>query len=66
VILEAAEQALKTRDDAPDEIWLANTTIGMHGTVWRLMRDGVSFPNEETPFRYRGFKPGDLADVGGA
>jgi hypothetical protein len=49
VILEAAEQALKTRDDAP-----ADTTIGMHWTVWRLMRDGVSFPDEETPFHYRG------------
>jgi hypothetical protein len=28
------------------------------------MRDGLSFPDEETPFRYRDFKPDDLADVG--
>jgi hypothetical protein len=49
-----------------DEIWLADTTTGMHWTVWRLMRDGVSFPDEETPFRYRGFRPEDLAQVGGA
>jgi hypothetical protein len=30
------------------------------------MRDGVSFPDEETPFRYRDFKPGDLTDLGAA
>jgi hypothetical protein len=30
------------------------------------MRDGVSWPDEETPFRYRDFKPGDLTDVDAA
>ena len=30
------------------------------------MRDGFSFPDEETSFRYRDFKPGDLTDVGAA
>jgi hypothetical protein len=66
VILEAAGEALRGRDDAPDEIWLVDTTIETEWTVWRLMRDGVSFPDEETPFRYRDFKPGDLTDVGAA
>jgi hypothetical protein len=27
VVLEAAEQALQGRDDAPDEVWLVDTTI---------------------------------------
>ena len=66
VILEAAGEALRGRDDAPDEIWLVDTTIETEWTVWCLMRDGVSFPDEETPFRYRDFKPGDLTDVGAA
>ena len=30
------------------------------------MRDGSSLPDEETPFRYRDFRPEDLADVGAA
>ncbi len=59
-----AGEALRGRDDAPDEIGLVDTTIETEWTVWRLMRDGVSFPDEETPFRYRDFKPGDLTDIG--
>ncbi len=66
VILEAAGEALRGPDDAPDEIWLVETTIETEWTVWCLMRDGVSFPGEETPFRYQDFKPGDLTDVGAA
>jgi hypothetical protein len=66
VILEAAEEALKGRHDAPDEIWLVDTTISTEWTVWTLMRDGLSFPDEETPFRYRDFRPDDLTDVGAA
>jgi hypothetical protein len=64
VILEASEEALKGRDDTPDELWLVDTTIGKEWTVWCLIRDGFSFPDEETPFRYRHFKPEDLVDVG--
>ena len=64
VILEAAEEALKGRRDAPDEIWLVDTTIRTEWTVWCLMRDGLSFPDEETPFRFREFRPEDLVDVG--
>ncbi len=65
VILEAAEEALKGRGDAPDEIWLVDTAIETEWTVWRLMSDGVSFPDEETAFRYRDFNPEDLFNVGG-
>ncbi|UPK00029.1 hypothetical protein [Bradyrhizobium sp. 172] len=64
VILEAAEEALEARDDAPDEIWLVDTTIRTEWTVWCLMRDGLSFPDEETPFRFREFRPEDLVHVG--
>jgi hypothetical protein len=66
VILEAAEEALKGRHDRPDEIWLVDTTIKKEWTVWCLMRDGLSFPDDETSFRYRDFRPDDLADVGAA
>jgi hypothetical protein len=43
--------------------WLVDTTIGTEWTVRHLMRDGVPFPDEETPFHYPGFRS---ADVGGA
>lgn len=66
VILEAAEDALNGRHDRPDEIWLVDTTIKTEWTVWCLMRDGLSFPDEETSFRYRDFRPDNLADVGKA
>jgi hypothetical protein len=66
IVLEAAEDALKGRPDAPDEIWLVDTTITAEWTVWCLMRDGVSSPHEETAFRYRDFNPDDLVDVGGS
>jgi hypothetical protein len=66
VILEAAEEALKGRHDRPDEIWLVDTTIKTEWTVCCLMRDGVSFPDEETSFRYRDFMPDDLSDIGAA
>jgi hypothetical protein len=48
----------------PDEIWLVDTSIRTEWTVWCLMRDGFSFPDEETPFRFREFRPEDLVDVG--
>ena len=66
VEMSTAEEALKGRRDAPNEIWLVDTTIRAEWTVWCLMRDGLSFPDEETPFRYRDFKPNDLSDVGAA
>ena len=50
VILEAAEEALRGRHDPPDEIWLVDTTIETEWTVWCLMRDGLSFPDEKTSF----------------
>jgi hypothetical protein len=62
-ILEATEHSLKDRDDIPDEVWLVDTTIEKNWTVWCLMRDGQSFPDEETPVRYREFDPNSLAEV---
>jgi hypothetical protein len=60
VILEAAEAALAERADGPDELWLVDTIIETEWTTWCLIRDGVSFPDEDTPHRYWDFKPADL------
>lgn len=62
-ILEAAGTALAVRPDRPDELWLVDTTIETEWTVWCLIRDGVSFPDEETQNRYWDFKPTDLEAV---
>lgn len=63
LILEAAENALAGRADVPDELWLVDTTIESEWTAMCLMRDGVSFPDEETPHRYWDFRPTDLNAV---
>jgi hypothetical protein len=63
VILEAAEAALADRPDKPDELWLVDTTIQTEWTAWCLIRDGVSFPDEDTQNRYWDFKPADLEAV---
>ena len=63
VILEAAEYALAGRLDQPDEIWLVDTTIENEWTVICLMRDGVPFPDDETPIRYRDFDPALLTMI---
>jgi hypothetical protein len=62
-ILEAAEAALARRNDGPDELWLVDTTIEAEWTAWCLIRDGISFPDEDTQHRYWDFKPGDLDAV---
>lgn len=63
VVLEAAETALAERVDGPDELWLVDTTIEAEWTAWCLMRDGVSFPDDETAHRYGDFKAADLDAV---
>lgn len=63
VILEAAEATLAGRPDRPDELWLVDTTIETEWTVWCLIRDGVSFPDDETRNRYWDFKPSDLEAI---
>jgi hypothetical protein len=60
VILDAVECALEERKDRPDEIWLVDTTISDEWTVLCLMRDGVSFPDEDAAVRYRDFNPNEL------
>jgi hypothetical protein len=62
-ILEAAETALAGRNDHPDELWLVDTAINSEWTAWCLIRDGVSFPDEDTQHRYWDFKPADLEAV---
>jgi hypothetical protein len=62
-ILEAAEIALAGRTDGPDELWLVDTTIEAEWTAWCLIRDGISFPDEDAQRRYWDFKPGDLDAV---
>lgn len=62
--VEGVEEALNGRHDQPDEIWLVDTTIKAEWTVWCLMQDGLSFPDEETSFRYRDFRSEDPAKVG--
>lgn len=63
LILEAAEAALVDRQDPPDEVWLVDTTIETEWTVWCLIRDGVSFPDDEYRNQYWDFKPEDLDAV---
>lgn len=60
VILDSAEAALAGRSDGPDELWLIDTTIESEWTAWCLMRDGVSFPDDDTENRYWDFNPDDL------
>ena len=55
-ILEAAEAALADRSDKPDELWLVDTTIEKEWTAWCLIRDGVSFPDEEDRAQILGFQ----------
>lgn len=62
-ILEAAETALAGRSDEPDELWLIDTTIDSEWTTWCLIRDGISFPDEETQHRYWDFNPANLEAV---
>jgi hypothetical protein len=59
----AAEAALASRNDPPDELWLVDTTINSEWTAWRLIRDGISLPDEDTQHRYWDFKPADLEAV---
>jgi hypothetical protein len=59
-ILEAAEKALVGRSDAPDEIWFVDTTIETEWTAMCLMRDRVSFPDDEAPMRYYDYDPPSL------
>jgi hypothetical protein len=63
IILDATEHALQGRGDRPDEVWLVDTTIEQEWTVWCLMRDGVSFPDDNSDTRYREFNPSTLAEV---
>lgn len=62
-ILEAAEDALAGRNDEPDEVWLVDTAINSEWTAWCLIRDGVSFPDEDTEYRYWHFQPDSLETV---
>jgi len=47
----------------PDELWLVDTAIDSEWTGWCLIRDGVSFPDEDTQHRYWDFKPANLEAV---
>jgi len=62
-ILEATDAALAGRLERPDEVWLVDTTIESEWTVCCLIRDGVGFPDDETPHRFLFFKPADLDAV---
>jgi hypothetical protein len=62
-ILEAAEHALEGRADRPDEVWLVDTTIEMQWTVWCLIREGVSLPDEYASIRFKRFSPRELTEV---
>lgn len=63
VILTSAETALADRQNAPDELWLVDTTIKTEWTAWCLIRDGVSLPDGETRNPYWDFKPAALEVV---
>lgn len=63
VILEALEAALENRDDAPDEVWLVDTTIETEWTALCLKRDGFSLPDDDTLDRFHEFDPCCLSVV---
>ena len=62
-ILQAAEQALEMGADRPDEVWLVDTTLKKEWTVWCLIRQDLSLPDEYTSVRFKRFSPSDLTDV---
>jgi hypothetical protein len=62
-ILEAAEHALEMRADRPDEVWLVDTTIKKEWTVWCLIREGLSLPDEYASIRFKRFSPCELTEV---
>src|ERR1017187_2439970 len=59
-ILEAAEKALIGRSDVPDEVWFVDTTIETEWTAMCVMRDCISFPDDEAPTRYYDYDPSSL------
>jgi hypothetical protein len=60
---DAVEKVLAERSDAPAEVFYVDTTIEESWTVWSVYRDGVMWPDEETPQRYQEFAPGDLSKI---
>ena len=63
VVAEAVEKLVRDRADRPDQIWLVDTVIENEWTVLCLMREGVLFPDEDSPTRFRNFNPPVLDDV---
>jgi hypothetical protein len=61
VISDTLEFAIEGRPDRPDEVWLVD---GVHSAFWIticLRKDGTRFPYDDSPMRYREFKPSELS-----
>jgi hypothetical protein len=56
VVAEAVEKLVRGRANRPDQIWLVDTVIENEWTVLCLMREGILFPDEDSPTRFRNFK----------
>lgn len=63
LIGNAVEDALRGRQDAPDEVWLVDTTIASEWTAWCIARDGMIFPDGETSHPHWTFDPATLCDL---
>jgi hypothetical protein len=63
LVAEAVDKLLRGRADQPDQIWLVDAVIENEWTVWCFLRDGVVFPDEDRPTRYREFNPVTLNEV---
>lgn len=55
VVAEEVAKQVGIRTDLPDQIWLVDTVLENEWAVWCFLRDGVLFPDEDTPIRYREF-----------
>lgn len=60
---DALAEAMETRTDHPDEIFLVDTAHEAEWTIWSVIRSGVFWPDEEQPVRYREFNPAQLREV---
>lgn len=61
VISECLEIALGDRSDVPDEVWLVDAVRDVFWVSICLRKDGVVFPHDDQPIRYREFVPSQLS-----
>jgi hypothetical protein len=62
-VCETVEQIWAERKDWPDEIFFVYADDPKEWSVWSLVRDGRSFPDEDNEKRYHEFKTNNLTAV---